>query len=738
MVVCDYEIIREGEEEVMRVDCNACSYIPSLENNAICMMRTIDKLAEVPSVSRIVFNQKRNYSYNYEQTQLLIEISNLYNYLVKQKKVLSIKEIGISDRNLTSKHANIRYVVYNLLKSDPIGAYVETKRLLRESKIANEGNKYVELLEYILDLLGKTKLVNLIKGDVAGYVLGDRSLYSGIFRPIITPDFIYTRLMARFPKGAEQLESYSVKDIDIGVFRLKNDINYLYHVTPPEFKISEDEYKLLDLARTVLAEHKPKEEEFLDPERMRKTFLNIGRDLLQELADSQNISIDFTDLQELNKILVRYTVGFGMLEILLQDPKVQDITINSPVGQTPIFIVHEDYGECRTNILPSIPDVEGWATKFRLVSGRPLDEANPVLDTELYVPGARARVAIISNPLNPYGLAYALRRHRDKPWTFPLFINNRMINSLAAGLMSFLIDGGRCILFAGTRSSGKTSMLVSSMFEIMNKYRVITSEDTLEIPNEAFRKLGYNIQSMKMRSALTVGGTEVPADEAIRTSLRMGDSSLIVGEIRSMEAKALWEAMRIGALANVVAGTIHGANPYSVFDRVVNDLGVPRTSFKATDIIFVSNPIKSPDGLHKWRRGLQIAEVRKHWEEDPLREKGFVDLMLYDTKTDELKVTDDLINGESEIIKEIAGNVKEWAGNWDAVWENILLRAKLKQTLVDYANKLGNLEILEAPMIVKSNNMFYRLSDEVRKEVGALDNKMIFNKWNEWLKKEVK
>jgi type IV secretory pathway ATPase VirB11/archaellum biosynthesis ATPase len=34
-----------------------------------------------------------------------------------------------------------------------------------------------------------------------------------------------------------------------------------------------------------------------------------------------------------------------------------------------------------------------------------------------------------------------------------------------------------------------------------------------------------------------------------------------LGEVRSVEAKALYEAMRVGALANVVAGTIHGASP---------------------------------------------------------------------------------------------------------------------------------------------------------------------------------
>jgi len=87
--------------------------------------------------------------------------------------------------------------------------------------------------------------------------------------------------------------------------------------------------------------------------------------------------------------------------------------------------------------------------------------------------------------------------------------------------------------------------------------------------------------------------------------------------------------MRVGALANVVAGTIHGASPYGVFDRVVNDLEVPATSFKATDIIAVCNQVKTPDGLHSLRRVLQLAEVRKHWKQDPQAEKGFVDLLKY-------------------------------------------------------------------------------------------------------------
>lgn len=294
------------------------------------------------------------------------------------------------------------------------------------------------------------------------------------------------------------------------------------------------------------------------------------------------------------------------------------------------------------------------------------------------------------------------------------------------------------MLFAGTRGSGKTSLLGAALIEIMRKYRIITVEDTLELSVDAMRTLGYNIQPMKVRAALMSGGNEVTADEGIRTSLRLGDSSLIVGEIRSVEAKALFEAMRIGALANVVAGTIHGAHPYAVYDRVVNDLGVPKTSFKAVDIIVVSNPVRSGDGMKSWRRVLQITEVRKHWDDDPQKQGGFVDLFRYDSKTDTLLPTDDLLQGNSDVLKSIAANVREWAGDWDAVWDNILLRAKIKETLVKAAQAYQLPELLEATFVAQSNDTFHQSSDKIREQYGSFDSMRIFSDWETWLRQEVK
>ncbi|MBM3234580.1 type II/IV secretion system ATPase subunit [Candidatus Pacearchaeota archaeon] len=745
-----YEVVREAGENVMYINYLGAPYVPSIADSKEVMSRTVDAILESPNISRIVFVQQRNYNYDFSQISYLLEIAQLYTYLIKQERILSSEKLAFCSQCLGKRHDNMTYFS-SLLKQDVFTAYFEVKRFLREARIELERvdarcktceMSYIRMLEKISALMENMRIIKDATPYFENYKPGEREIYSQFFRADIIPNFTFTRLMAVLPEDAEIVEQYDVvsgydKSV-VTILKKKNEPKYIYHLMPPEYSLDEEHHLLINLARNVLIEHRPKAEEFTDPERTRQVFFNVSRDLLQELAENKKIKLNYSDLNKLANILVRHTIGFGLIEVLLQDANLQDIVLNAPITLNPIFVRHSEFDECLTNIIPSQEDADSWASKFRMLSGRPLDEANPILDTDLGIGKIRARVAVIQQPLSPYGLAYALRRHREEPWTLPLFIKNKMLNSFSAGLLSFLIDGSRTLLVAGTRSAGKTSLLGSLMLEIMPKFRVIVLEDVLELPVDALRKLNYNILRMKVRSALLQTTTEIAADEGIRTSLRFGDSCLIIGEVRSLEARALYEAMRVGALANVVAGTIHGASPYGVFDRVVNDLQVPVTSFKATDCILVANPVKSASGLQSWRRVVQLAEVRKHWTRDPEEEGGFVDLLKYNTEKDELEPSDELINGDSEVIKSIAAGVKGWAGNWDAVYDNILLRARLKQEIVNMAEKLDIPEILEARFNSRSNSAFYEISDAVRKEIGLPVSDRVFPLWLAWMKKEVK
>jgi archaeal flagellar protein FlaI len=741
-----YDVLRQGDDTILLVDAEQALVVPSIEDYPEVMEEAVAQLVENRGVTKIIYQQRQDYEYDYDQTQLLAQIARIYRLLVHDKG-LSLEALSVAGTNkqvASQRYTLLQNLIHNTLRADPIGAYLIARREHRKATINKDKSisdqelagwqAYLSALKQVADLLGDADIIRRVNDQVEGTKIGSRSLYRKLFYPQIKPDFMFTKVLAEYPEGAEEIASYTVGETEVVLFALPDTVHYLYHLTPPEFKLSEEHYDLLETARKVLGEHKPTEDDFVNPQRMREVFSNVGRDLIEELARKQGMDVSETDVQKLTSILIRYTVGFGLIEVLLEDEHIQDVTVNSPTGRSPVYLVHSEFGDCRTNIIPTIPEVESWASKLRMISGRPLDEANPILDADITIPDvASARVGAIGKPLDSTGLAFAFRRHRDKPWTFPLFIRNGMINALAAGLLSFLIDGNRTFLIAGTRSAGKSSLLGSVLVEIMRKYRIITIEDTLELPTEQLQALGYNLQSLKVGSALGSSEAEVSAADGIRTTLRMGDSCLIVGEVRSTEARALYEAMRVGALANVVAGTIHGDSPYGVFDRVVNDLEVPRTSFKATDIIVVANPVRSADGLHKLRRVTEIAEVRKHWEDDPLREHGFVSLMKYNPISDSLEPTQELINGESEVLKSIAGRVKEWAGNWDAVWQEVLLRADIKQMIVDAAQEAGSSDMLEAAFVVRANDAFHQISEKVREK--ETDSELIKREFSIWLQR---
>lgn len=748
----DYETYHEGENKILKIDLEKCSFPPSIEYSDTCMAKVVDTLLEVTGVTTIILSQLREYEYDYSQTELLNEVASIYKNLNKDGRYLLTKIVlnPENERYISGSYAELQKILAKKLKEDPLAAYVFLRRLERREKVKQENliderhglaqKEFIKLLEEIITKIGNMRIIKLLLPHTKEFQFGQREIYGIALHPTTKPDFMHTKLISEFPDG-NLLESYEFGDKEkaqVNIFGFDDNVKVMYHLIPQEFQFKEEYYLLLDDAKRIMSEHKPTKEEFVDPERMREVFFNIGKDLITDLLQHKNMSLDEEEVDLLAQALLRYTVGFGLIELLLSDPKVQDVNVNSPNGELPIFIVHQDYGDCYTNVYPTHSEVQSWATKLRLISGRPLDEANPILDTELKVRGFSSRVSAITAPLSPTGLAFSFRRHRDYPWTFPLYMQPkiRYMNSLAAGLISFLIENNATILVAGTRSSGKSSLLGSFLVEIMRKARIITIEDTFELPQESLRALGYNLEPLKVASALSSPGSEVDPAIGIRSTLRMGDSAIFVGEVRSKEAIALFEAMRVGAAANVVAGTIHADSPYGVYDRVVNDIGVPKTSFKAIDIVVTTNPVIS--GLKKYKRILRITEVRKEWDDDPLKENAFVDLMVYNSKTDQLEVTDDLKNGNSDILKRMAGRVKEFAGDWDAVWNNIVLRGECKQAIVDLFNETKDDSVLEADFVVKANDQFHLIADRIKERLGYFDSKEILFRYKEWIRKEAK
>ncbi|MFQ6021046.1 MAG: ATPase, T2SS/T4P/T4SS family, partial [Candidatus Aenigmatarchaeota archaeon] len=490
----------EVKDGILRIDCLGSIFGFTIEDSDVVMARTIDKLIAEKKVVGIILAETREYEYTLEQTQMLQEIANAITEIIKERKLLSIKNIGVGtcSKFVPKWYPWLRDLVTLQLRGDPIGAYLNLTREIRHLKTkAAKSEEFKDCIVHYLenallplqDILENCKLIQKAKPFLTGYHIGDRTIYRKLLKPTIRPNFMYTKYLAQPPPG-ETIAKYKVEDTDVEIFKVPGKIRYFYHAVPPEFKLSEDEYTLLDAARRVLEERRPRELEIEEQEKMRELFHTLSIDLLRDLAEQMGKTFEKGQLERLAGILTRYTAGLGIIEILLKDDKIQDIFINSPLGVIPTYIYHQDFEECETNLVPTRADGERWATRFKLISGRPLDEANPVLDTELIIPGGIARVAAINPKLSPEGLAFALRRHRFRPWTFPLFLDVKFFNPLFGGLMWFMASYGRTFLVAGTRSSGKTSFLGSMMLQILPYYRMVTSEDTLELPVEQLRALG--------------------------------------------------------------------------------------------------------------------------------------------------------------------------------------------------------------------------------------------------------
>jgi flagellar protein FlaI len=235
------------------------------------------------------------------------------------------------------------------------------------------------------------------------------------------------------------------------------------------------------------------------------------------------------------------------------------------------------------------------------------------------------------------------------------------------------------------------------------------------------QQLGYKVQSMMVQSSLG-GRGEKTAEDALKVTLRLGESAIVMGEVRGQEARILYEAMRTGTAGSSVLGTFHADTPKAVFDRVTSDMGIPQTSFQATDIVIIAG-LKQPGGTARQvRRVTQISELLKNEGTNGT----FRDLFVYDDKTGIITETD-VLKYKSEKIGAIA---KSWGLTMEDAMEGILARAAYREHLVNYAVEHNKLKLLSAEWVYKTNSLFRELCNKHQNADGKVNYNAALTEWN--------
>lgn len=282
----------------------------------------------------------------------------------------------------------------------------------------------------------------------------------------------------------------------------------------------------------------------------RYVFEHVSRYSVQ-----RQLAVTSYDLEDLTEDMINELTGYGPLQTILADDRVNDIMVN---GAENIFVERE--GRIHQVDSRFIDDAHVLRVIRRIIAplGRRLDESSPMVDARL--PDG-SRVNAIIPPLALDGPCLSVRKFRKEPLRDSDLL---VYGSVSREMLDFLKRAvlSRCnILISGGTGAGKTTLLNILSCFIETQERLVTIEDAAEL------QLGHShVVRLETRPPNVEGMGEVRARELVRNALRMRPDRIILGEIRGEEIMDVMQAMNTGHDGSM--STIHANSARDALTRL--------------------------------------------------------------------------------------------------------------------------------------------------------------------------
>lgn len=310
-----------------------------------------------------------------------------------------------------------------------------------------------------------------------------------------------------------------------------------YKAKIPEF--SSEEREIMSNVREQAIDEIEVDPRDVEIESREEIFLEEVKKVLKK----QNLPRNVSDkrLDQMARIVVRDMIGFGLLDLLLDDDKLEEIMVTAT--EKPVYVYDRDFGMCVTNI--SFEDEEELVHQIEKMGrqvGRRIDKQNPLLDATLQ-DGSRVNATI--PPISLDGPTLTIRKFREDPLTIVDIIDFDTLSVDVAAFLWLAVDGMEAkpsnILVSGGTASGKSTTLNTLSAFVRQKERIISIEDTAELnlPHEHWIRL-------ETRPPNVEGKGEVTMEELVKNSLRMRPDRIVVGEVRGPEAMTMFTGMNTG------------------------------------------------------------------------------------------------------------------------------------------------------------------------------------------------
>lgn len=248
---------------------------------------------------------------------------------------------------------------------------------------------------------------------------------------------------------------------------------------------------------------------------------------------------------------------------LLIDDFVEEIFLDSPSDN--IYLNHQKYGRCRTDINFSLNEIERLKTFLRIYSGKRLDFTNPSIKVVIKNEYFNCRFAIDVDPIQVYRFALDIRKLNKNILNIQDLLKNGTLNSEMAAFLYFLILHRTNITTTGETDTGKTTLINALDLLTPKEFRKVYIENVIESLNE----IEYNKHQLKYQvDSLHDDINNYPSKHSqIKNLLHRSPDIIYLGEILTKEeAEAMFHCLSAGLKG---FQTIHSNTVVSLINRIL-------------------------------------------------------------------------------------------------------------------------------------------------------------------------
>ena len=704
--------IINNKKQICNIDCSECSDL--IENKY-----THDKCIKCVLKSLYLSRNKdfKNSSLKIHDTIINPDkIKILFNYF---KKLKSIKRIwrkieNVGKNNCLYQEFNCRVdSIHNTfipisesIIFDPISVFnfvTEKKDDIISHKSYNIecqkcSKKILGLLEVLLDILNKLGVIqdysefqeknNHSKDVVNFYEKYFFNLPLNSKRNQILNKFSrisHGELIESYFSGENQIFQIYIFDVN-GEYEKKYSIHYAF-----ESKVDENYFK------TVVNDAKNNLNliEFSEIVPLEK-LINVYKEKVTTFLDLK-YKLSNTEKEKVAYITVLHKLNLEKVFPLLVDDFIEEIFLDSPDEK--IYINHQKFGRCRTEIKFDLNDIERLKTFLRIFSGKRLDYSNPSIKVVLKNKYFYCRFAIDVGPIQVNNFALDIRKLNKNIFTVQDLLKNGTLNPAIASFLYFLILRRVNITVTGETDTGKTTLINALDLLTPKEFRKIYVENVIESLNQSKydrHQLKYKVDSLHDQT-----NHQLSKQTQIKNLLHRTPDIIYLGEILTKnEAEALFHCLAAGLRG---FQTIHSNNINSLINRIIYHFNIDKTCLRDLGLIIL---------------------MKKN------REKRFVDSIT--------EINDNLIdNGEiyNNLFKHDP-HLKKWDALRDLYDSNIvetlrkyedLQKDKYEILFSLYQDVFDTLQKIEKLEITKLIELFDRISFQ---SYNSIDGLRLF--WDNW------